>query len=84
MGAKRKSPSSDYPKKSRAFSFTGKEAYQMLDFLDEAGEQYEYGKSGLIIDLLKLYKEAKGKLGDEDTMFKLRMLMELNKNKEQD
>ena len=78
--ANRRLGTSAFPKLTRTFSFTGEEAYTMVDFLDKEGSRNKYGKSGLVIELLKLYKEAKKAYG-EDALFKMRMNIELEKMK---
>lgn len=81
MSNRRKSPSNDFPKKSRSISFVGKDGYEILDFFDSVGEEFEYGKSGLIIELLKIYREAISVYGKNEAMFKLKMKVELDKEK---
>jgi len=81
MGNRRKGSSSDYPKKARTISFVGAEGYEIMDFFDAEGGSFEYGKSGLAIELLKLYKEAIKVYGKEDALFKMRLNIE--KDKEQ-
>lgn len=68
---RRKSPSAQYPKKSRSVSFVGKEGYEILEFFDDKGSEFEYGKSGLIIELLKIYEEALDAYG-KDAIFRMR------------
>lgn len=77
---RRKSTSSEYPKVTRSICFVGEDGYKILSFYDEEGKKYEYGKSGLVIDLLKLYKEAIEVYGKECIMLKLRMILERDKN----
>lgn len=81
MNNKRRSPSKEYPKKSRTVCFVGAEGHKMLDFFDSEGSAFEYGKSGLAIELLKIYKEAIKAYGRQDALFRLRMYIE--KDKEQ-
>lgn len=77
---RRKSASSEYPKVTRSICFVGEDGYKILNFYDEEGKKYEYGKSGLVIDLLKLYKEAIEVYGRESIILKLRMMIERDKN----
>lgn len=81
MSNKRKSPSNAYPKKSRTVCFVGAEGYDILDFFDSEGSEFEYGKSGLAIELFKIYREAINVYGRKDALFKLRLNIE--KDKEQ-
>lgn len=82
MSNRRKSPSSDFPKKSRSISFVGEEGYDILKFFDEEGSKFEYGKSGLVIELLKLYREALNIYPRGEAIFRIRMSMELDKGAE--
>lgn len=79
MSNKRKSPSNAYPKKSRTVCFVGAEGYDIMDFFDSEGESFEYGKSGLAIELFKIYREAIKVYGRQDALFKLRMNIEKDK-----
>ena len=81
MSNRRKSPSAEFPKKSRSISFVGEDGYDILDFFDSEGGKFEYGKSGLVIELLKLYREAARVYGKDDAIFKMRMGIEKDKNK---
>lgn len=81
MSSKRKSSSNAYPKKARTISFVGAEGYEVMDFFDEEGERFVYGKSGLAIELIKIYKEAVNTYGREDALFKLRFNIEKDKKK---
>lgn len=78
MGNRRKSPSIDFPKKSRSISFVGEDGYEILDFFDEFGGKFEYGKSGLVIELLKLYREALSIYG-KHAILEMRMAIERDK-----
>lgn len=77
--SRRKSSSVEYPKKSRCVSFVGKEGHEAVELFDKFGERYPYGKSGLVIDLIKIYQDAVELYGDSDAMFRLRMNIELEK-----
>lgn len=79
MSSKRRSSSNEYPKKARTISFVGAEGYDIMEFFDVEGEKFEYGKSGLAIELLKLYREAIKVYGKEDALFKIRFNIEKDK-----
>ena len=79
MSSKRKGSSNAYPKKARTISFVGAEGYDIMDFFDSEGSAFEYGKSGLAIELLKIYREAIKVYGRQDALFKLRMNIEKDK-----
>lgn len=81
MSNKRKSSSNEFPKKARTISFVGEEGYDIMDFFDKEGGSFEYGKSGLAIELLKIYREAIKVYGREDAMFKIRFNIEKDKEK---
>ena len=81
MGSKRKSYSNSYPKKARTISFVGVEGYDIMDFFDTEGGNFEYGKSGLAIELFKIYREAIEVYGRENALFKIRYNIE--KDREQ-
>lgn len=76
MSSKRKGSSSSYPKKARTISFVGAEGYEIMDFFDLEGGNFEYGKSGLAIELFKLYREAIKVYGRENALFKMRLNIE--------
>lgn len=76
MSNRRKSSSNSYPKIARTISFCGVEGYNILDFYDTTGAKFEYGKSGLVIELLKLYKQAVEMYGEENALFKMRLNLE--------
>lgn len=73
MSNKRKSSTATCPKIARTISFCGVEGYKILDFYDEVGSKFEYGKSGLVVELLKLYKQAVEIYGEKDALFKMRL-----------
>lgn len=77
--SRRKSSTLEFPKKARSICFVGKEGYDILDFFDKYGEQYDYGKSGLVIELLKIYREAVEVYGARNALFKLKMNIERDK-----
>lgn len=79
MSNRRKSSSNNYPKVARTISFCGADGYNILDFYDKVGSGFEYGKSGLVIELLKLYKQAVEIYGEEDALFKMRLDLEQNR-----
>ena len=79
MSNRRKSPSVECPKKSRSVSFVGKEGYDILNFFDIEGSKFEYGKSGLVIELLKLYREALKVYGRDDALFRMRVSIDKDK-----
>lgn len=79
MSNKRKGSSADYPKKAKTISFVGVEGYDIMDFFDDEGKRFEYGKSGLVIELLKLYRESIKVYGREDALFKMRLNIERDK-----
>lgn len=81
MSSKRKSSSNAFPKKARTISFVGAEGYEVMDFFDEEGGRFVYGKSGLAIELIKLYREAINTYGREDALFKMRLSIEKDKSK---
>ena len=81
MAVKRKSSSSAYPKKARQISFVGVEGYEIMDFFDEEGERFIYGKSGLAIELFKIYREAINTYGREEALLKIMLNIEKDKKK---
>lgn len=81
MSTKRKSSSNVYPKKARTISFVGAEGYDIMDFFDTEGESFEYGKSGLAIELFKIYREAIRVYGREEALFQMRFNIEKDKKK---
>lgn len=82
MQKKRKSSNDNFPRVSRAVCFSGEEGYKLLEVYDEEGKKFKYGKSSLIMELLKLYKEALKVYGDKDTIFKMRTAIEKDREKE--
>lgn len=73
MSNKRKSSTATCPKIARTISFCGVEGYEILEFYDKVGSKFEYGKSGLVVELLKLYKQAVEIYGEKDALFKMRL-----------
>lgn len=82
MGKRKRDGLNLFPRKSRAISFVGKDGYDIMDFFDREGEKFEYGKSGLIIELLKIYKESIEVYGEENAIFKMRFNIEKDRMKE--
>lgn len=82
MQKHRKTIDEKFPRTSRAVCFSGEEGYELLRVYDEEGKKFKYGKSSLIMELLKLYKEALKIYGEEDTIFKIRLAIEKDKDKE--
>lgn len=81
MSTKRRTSSIVYPKKARTISFVGMEGHEVLGFFDAEGEIFDYGKSGLVIELVKLYREAIYTYGREDALAKMRFHIEKDKKK---
>lgn len=79
MSSKRRNSSNSCPKIARTISFCGVEGYDILNFYDEVGSKFEYGKSGLVVELLKIYRQAVETYGEKDALFNLRLSLELRK-----
>lgn len=77
--ATRKKPDNEKPKVPVGLSFAGKDGYKALEVLND--NQAQYGKSGLVIELLNVFSKAQECLGEDDTIFKLKMLLENTKKK---
>ena len=76
MSNKRKGSIDGYPKKARTISFVGVDGYDIMDFFDEEGGKFEYGKSGLAIELFKIYRDAIEVYGRDKALFKMRLNIE--------
>ena len=81
---RRRNPNKSKPKKTISLSLSGDEGYEALEVLN--GTNHIFGKSGLVIDLTRYFKELKEFYGlnhmkDEEIITYLTLKLEMEKSK---